>query len=58
MKSVIKKGASKEEIIKLFKRLAKNRSKRKAFDAYKFCGVIKFDDEALSIQKKMRDEWA
>ena len=27
------------------------------FDAYKFCGAVKFNEDALDIQKRMRDEW-
>ena len=32
--------------------------KRKGFDAFAFCGRVKFDEDALVIQKRIRNEWA
>ena len=29
----------------------------KQIDAYKYCGTITIDKDALQIQKEMRDEW-
>ena len=57
MVTTIKKGASKEEIRSLFLRMQEKKSSKKGFDAYKFCGTVKFNEDALEIQKKMRDEW-
>lgn len=51
----IKQGTSKKVIAERFKKLY-NRG-RKGFDASKFCGVLKLEEDALSIQKRLRDEW-
>lgn len=32
-------------------------SKRRTFDAHKYCGVITLKEDPLSIQKKWRNEW-
>ncbi|MBN1599943.1 MAG: hypothetical protein JW894_16725 [Bacteroidales bacterium] len=53
----IKKGSSKEEIQALFEELIKESSLKKGIDAYKFCGKVKFNDDGLKIQKRLRDEW-
>jgi len=53
MVTTIKKGASAKEIKKL---LAK-RKKTKGIDAFKYTGSIKLQEDALVIQRKMRDEW-
>jgi hypothetical protein len=29
----------------------------KGFDAYKFCGTVKFNEDAMEIQKRLRNEW-
>jgi hypothetical protein len=29
----------------------------KRLDAYKFCGTVKWKEDGLSAQKRMRDEW-
>ncbi len=57
MVTTIKKGASKKEIQELFLELDKKRNSQGGFDAHKFCGTIKFEEDALEIQKIMRDEW-
>jgi hypothetical protein len=57
MVTTIKKGASKEEISALFERLTKKYKVNKGFDAYKFCGTVKFKEDGLKIQKQLRDEW-
>jgi hypothetical protein len=56
MVTTIKKGASKEEINTLFEKL-QNSIKKKGFDAYKFCGTIKFKEDGLIFQKRLRNEW-
>jgi hypothetical protein len=53
MVTIIKKGANKKELEKVFSKL---KSKRK-FDAYKYCGTIKLTRDPLEIQERMRDEW-
>jgi hypothetical protein len=57
MVTTIKKGASKEEIYSLFEKLSKEFKVNKGFDAYKFCGTVKFKEDGLKIQKRLRDEW-
>ena len=57
MVTIIKKGASKEEIQALFDRLVNESTIKKGFDAYKFCGKVKFKEDGLKIQKRLRDEW-
>lgn len=56
MVTVIKRGSNKEEIAKGMKKLAK-KSPKKGFDAQKFCGILKINEDALVIQKRLRDEW-
>lgn len=53
MVTVIKKGASKKELEKVFDKL----SATKKFDAFKYHNTIKLMESPLKIQKKMRDEW-
>ena len=53
MVTVIRKGSSKKTIMEILQKLQIH----KGLDAYKYCGVIKLKDDALAIQKKMRDEW-
>lgn len=53
MVTVIKKGTDKKEIEKALSSL---KSKKK-FDAYKYCGTIKLNEDPLEIQKRMKDEW-
>lgn len=57
MVTTIKRGATKDEIQSVFKKIASRSAKRGGFDAYKFCGTVKFNDDALEIQKRLRDEW-
>lgn len=56
MTLVIKKGASQKEIEELSKKLSVKK-KKAGFDAYKHCGVIKLKEDALVIQKRLRNEW-
>jgi hypothetical protein len=57
MVTTIKKGATKAEIQSLFEELTSHSNKNKGFDAYKFCGTVKFNEDAMEIQKRLRDEW-
>lgn len=56
MVAILKQGESKKNMRKLLEELSKNR-KRKTVDVHKYCGTIKLKEDALAIQKKMRDEW-
>lgn len=53
---VIKKGATKNTILLMMKRVMQER-KTKGINVRKYCGVIKLKEDALIIQKRMRDEW-
>jgi len=53
MVTVLKSGATKQSILK---KLGARRSK-KGFEAHKFCGVLKINEDALTIQRRLRDEW-
>jgi hypothetical protein len=57
MVTTIKRGASIEEIRSLFLKMEEKKNLKKGFDAYKFCGTVRFNEDALEIQKQMRDEW-
>lgn len=50
---VLKKGASKKEMLTIEKKLQKNNG----VNTKKYCGIIKFPEDPLVIQKNMRDEW-
>ena len=50
---VLKKGASKQEMQNLNKKLHKTTG----VNTKKYCGVIKLKKDPLAIQKQMRDEW-
>ena len=52
---ILKKGAGKKEIAAIRKKLG--RFSVKGVDTRKYCGVVKFKEDPLAIQKKMRDEW-
>ena len=51
---ILKKGASKKQL----KTLEKKMILRKKTDLKKYCGKIRILDDALEIQKKLRDEWS
>lgn len=53
MVTIIKKGIKKKEFDK---KLSSLKSVKK-FDAHKFCGIIKLEEDPLLIQRKLRDEW-
>jgi hypothetical protein len=57
MITTIKRGASKEEIKRLFLKMIKKKNDKKGFDAFKFCGAVRFSEDGLEIQREMRDEW-
>jgi hypothetical protein len=44
--------------IKKIKEFLSARPTKKLFDAEKFCGKLKVDDNGLEIQHKLRDEWS
>ena len=44
--------------IKKIKGLLSARPTKKLFDAEKFCGKLKVDEDGLEIQHRLRDEWS
>ena len=62
MKFVLKEGQMLEDVFptaarsKIFP-AAGSTSKNKKLDARKFVGVIKLTDNALDVQRSMRNEW-
>lgn len=59
MTIVIKRGDSKEKNLNKLNRLQQNSSKRKQKSFIQFCGALKgvFKEDAIVIQRKLRDEW-
>jgi hypothetical protein len=55
MVTVIKSGANKQIIAKRLKALYS--TPKKGFNASKFCGILKIEEDPLIIQKRLRDEW-
>ncbi|CAN5184799.1 hypothetical protein BH09BAC1_BH09BAC1_22200 [soil metagenome] len=57
MTVIIKKGDSKEHMDQLLKKVSEQPiNATKKFEATKFCGIVKFNEDPLEIQNKMRDE--
>lgn len=56
MVTILKRGASKENIIEILKKLASKKN-TKGIDAYKYLGKIRLKKDALTTQKALRDEW-
>lgn len=46
----------KKDISKAKKAIAERQPEKK-FDAYKFCGALKVNEDPQEIQKRLRDEW-
>ncbi len=55
----IKKPVTARKLAAARKKLAATRKKEKdkSFDAYRFCGTIKWEGDAVEIQRKMRTDW-
>jgi len=56
MVTVLRSGAGQRSIQSILKKLEERRSK-KGIDAFKYCGVVKFKEDGLILQKRWRDEW-
>ena len=56
MVSVLKSGATRDNMNELLKKLEK-RKRLKGVDAKKYCGELKLKEDALELQKSLRDEW-
>jgi hypothetical protein len=46
-----------KEDIKKAKKVIEERRPEKIFNARKFCGVLKVDEDPRVIQQRLRDEW-
>ena len=59
MTVVIKKSDSKEKKQEKINQLQKRSSRSKEKSFMKFCGALKgvFKEDAVAIQRKLRDEW-
>jgi glutaredoxin-related protein len=53
MVMIVNKKTSKKSLEKFLK----SRKAKKAFNPKKYLGAIRFDEDALAIQKRMRNEW-
>jgi len=53
---VLKKGATKKDIEKIEKALYKEKSSG-GFNAKKYNGIMNLNEDPLTIQKNLRDEW-
>lgn len=56
MATTLKKGSDKKTIKTIFKKL-KSLTSKKGLDASKYAGTVKFNEDGLALQKKLRDEW-
>jgi len=56
MVTTLKQGSTKKHIEQLLIRLNKRKT-TKVVDAFKYCGIITLSEDALKIQKYLRDEW-
>ena len=56
MVAILKQGATKEYIQKLLDKITKEMHPT-GVNTQKYCGTIKLKDDALTVQKRMRDEW-
>jgi len=53
---VLKKGATKKDIEEIEKNLYKKKSDG-GFNAKKYNGILNLEEDSLTIQKNLRDEW-
>ena len=56
MVAILKQGENKKNMRKLMDNF-RNSQKKKGVDVHKYCGTIQLKEDALEIQKKLRDEW-
>ena len=56
MVTILKRGATKKNIKRILDELRKD-LKPKGVDVYKYLGKIRLKQDALIIQKELRDEW-
>ncbi|RKQ51078.1 hypothetical protein BXY85_2100 [Roseivirga pacifica] len=51
----IKKGDKKERLDNILQEMAK--ADKKGFDASKYSGTLKLEEDPVAYQNKLRDEW-
>jgi len=56
MVTIIKKGASKDNIKSLLENRQKTKRPKK-IDVKKYCGILNLKEDPVMLQKKWRDEW-
>ena len=56
MVTTLKSGSDNEAIRSTWKQL-QNQPARRRLNAYKYCGIVQFKEDALTLQKRWRDEW-
>jgi hypothetical protein len=56
MATILKSGSDKNTIKNILKKLRTGKS-RKGLDASKYAGTVKFNEDGLAFQKRVRDEW-
>lgn len=56
MVTILRKGATKKSIRAMLTKLTKQ-TKPRGVDVFHFVGKINLNEDALSIQKSLRDEW-
>ncbi len=56
MITTLKQGSTQKIIHELLEKFFKKK-KSKGVDVTKYCGVLNLDEDAVSLQKQMRDEW-
>ncbi len=53
---ILKQGSTQKLINELMEKLFKKK-KARGIDVSKYCGVLKLEQDALTIQQELRDEW-
>ena len=56
MITILKPGSDNKAIRSAWKQV-QEQPRRKRLDAYKYCGKVQFKEDALTLQKRWRDEW-
>lgn len=56
MTTIIKRTTTRKELTSLLKRKKRTR-KAKGVDVLSYAGKLKLNEDALTLQKKMRDGW-
>ncbi len=56
MVAILKRGASRKKMQELLQKL-QSRMPHKGVNTQKYCGVIELKEDALEVQKRLRNEW-